>query len=94
VKAFQTPAPHITRADRPAAELAADMHALVAHQRACQTLADAAAHTHSPSDRIAYAHDAWLLSHPDGACSSDADYPAWATALAAQPTYHRPLEAS
>jgi hypothetical protein len=67
---------------------------IVARQRACQTLADAAAHTHSPSDRIAYAHDAWLLSHPDGACSTNDDYPAWATALAAQPTYYRPLEAS
>jgi hypothetical protein len=93
VKAFQTPAPRITRADRPAAELAADMQALVARQRNCQTLADAAAHTHSPSDRIAYAHDAWLLSHPD-ACACTDDYPAWAAALAAQPTYYRPLEAS
>jgi hypothetical protein len=94
VKAFQTPAPHITRADRPVADLAADMQALVARQRNCQTLADAAAHTHSPSDRIAYAHDAWLLSHPDGACATDDDYPVWATALAAQPTYFRPLETS
>lgn len=33
MKAFQTPAPHITRADRPAAELAADMQALVARQK-------------------------------------------------------------
>ena len=93
LKPFQTPAPHITRADRPAAELAADIKAIVARQRACQTLADAAAHTHSPSDRIAYAHDAWLLSHPD-ACACTDDYPAWAAALAAQPTYYRPLEAS
>ncbi|MER5694867.1 hypothetical protein ACWDBO_31155 [Streptomyces mirabilis] len=69
------------------------VQALVARQNACQTLADAAAHTHSPSDRIAYAHDAWLLGHPDGACATDADYPAWAANLAAQPTYHRPLEA-
>jgi hypothetical protein len=67
---------------------------LVARQRNCQTLADAAAHTHSPSDRIAYALDTWLLSHSDGACSTNDDYPAWATALAAQPTYYRPLEAS
>jgi hypothetical protein len=66
---------------------------LVARQRNCQTLADAAAHTHSPSDRIAYAHDAWLLSHPD-ACACTDDYPAWAAALAARPTYYRPLEAS
>ena len=72
----------------------ATVQQIVARQRNCQTLADAAAHTHSPSDRIAYAHDAWLLSHPDGACATDADYPAWATALAAQPTYYRPLEAS
>jgi hypothetical protein len=92
VKAFQTPAPHITRADRPAADLAADIRAIVARQRDCQTLADAAAHTHSPSDRIAYAHDAWLLSHPDGACATDDDYPGFAEYIAAREAANRKTE--
>jgi hypothetical protein len=91
VKAFQAPAPHITRADRPAAELAADIKAIVARQRNCQTLADAAAHTHSPSDRIAYAHDAWLLSHPD-ACACTDDYPGFAEYVAARETANRKAE--
>jgi hypothetical protein len=64
---------------------------LVARQRNCQTLADAAAHTHSPSDRIAYAHDAWLLSHPDGACSSDDDYPGFAEYVAAREAANRKI---
>lgn len=33
MKAFQTPAPHITRADRPAAELAAAIQVTVARQK-------------------------------------------------------------
>ncbi|MGQ4343501.1 hypothetical protein [Streptomyces sp. SAS_275] len=50
---------------------------LVARQRACQLLADAAKHTHSPSDRIAYALDEWLITHPDAPISTLADYPTW-----------------
>ncbi|MCW7941608.1 hypothetical protein AAW14_06050 [Streptomyces hygroscopicus] len=64
-------------------QLEADVRAIVARQRACQTLADAAAHTHSPSDRLAYALDAWLVAHPDAPVSTLADYPAWAAAMAA-----------
>jgi hypothetical protein len=48
---------------------------IVTRQRNCQTLADAAAHTHSPSDRIAYQLDAWLVTHPDAPVSTEADYP-------------------
>ncbi|MFE4818538.1 hypothetical protein ACFRFU_19325 [Streptomyces sp. NPDC056704] len=51
------------------------VQALVARQRNCQTLADAAAHSHSPSDRIAYQLDAWLIGHPEAPISTDADYP-------------------
>lgn len=64
------------------------VQALVARQRNCQTLADAAAHTHSPSDRIAYAHDAWLLGHPE-ACSCAADYPGFAEWIAAREAANR-----
>lgn len=57
------------------------------------TLRIAAARTASPSDHLAYDLDAWLIQHPEAPVSTDQDYPAWAAALAAQPTYHRPLEA-
>jgi len=46
-------------------------------QVVCETTRKALAKTNSPSDRIAYAHDLFLLTHP-GLCSSDADYPEWA----------------
>lgn len=39
------------------------------------TLQVAAARTHSPSDRIAYAIDEWLITHPDAPVSTEADYP-------------------
>lgn len=62
--------------DRPAREVAADVKALVARQQ-CQVLADAAKRTASPSDRIAYALDAWFVQHPEAPVSTDADYPTW-----------------
>jgi hypothetical protein len=68
----------------------ATVQQLVARQRACQTLADAAAHTHSPSDRIAYAHDAWLLSHPE-ACACTDDYPGFAEYVAAREAANRKI---
>lgn len=58
----------IERLDVPAAQVAA--------QIACQTLREAAARTHSPSDRIAYALDAYLITHP-GTCSTPDTYPGW-----------------
>lgn len=45
-------------------------------QTACETTRKALAKTNSPSDRIAYAHDLFLLTHP-GLCSTEADYPEW-----------------
>lgn len=63
--------------DVPLSQVQASIRALVARQRACQTLADAAAHSQSPSDRLAYAMDAWLVTHPDAPLSTDADYPGW-----------------
>jgi hypothetical protein len=57
------------------------------------TLQVAAAHTASESDRLAYALDEWLLGHPDAPVATDADYPTWAAALAAQSTYHHPRKA-
>lgn len=56
------------------------------------TLQVAASHTASPSDRLAYCLDEWLITH-DAPVSVDADYPAWAAALAAAPTYYRRQEA-
>ncbi|MEU3432294.1 hypothetical protein [Streptomyces sp. NPDC006863] len=51
-------------------------------QIACETTRKALARTHSPSDRIAYANDLFLLTHPE-ACSTDADYPEWPAQVAA-----------
>ena len=56
------------------------------------TLRVAASHSASPSDCIAYRLDEWLITHPDAPVSVDADFPAWAAALAAQPTYRHPQE--
>ncbi|MFF7184652.1 hypothetical protein ACFZAR_05335 [Streptomyces sp. NPDC008222] len=75
-----------------------DLQALVARQRETaavdaenvQTLAAARARTHSPSDQLAYALDAWLVEHHEAPLSTNADYPAWAAALAA--TNHTPEE--
>lgn len=66
----------IAALDRPAREVAADVKAFVARQR-CQVLADAAMRSSSPSDRIAYALDGWLITHPDAPVSTDLDYPNW-----------------
>ncbi|WP_326739093.1 hypothetical protein [Streptomyces sp. NBC_01022] len=60
----------------------------VIRRAACATTRKALAKTHSPSDRIAYANDLYLLAHPE-ACSTDADYPDWAAVLALQTTKNR-----
>lgn len=57
------------------------------------TLQVAACRTKSPSDRLAFALDEWLVCHPEAPVSTDATYPAWAAALAAAPTYYRRQEA-
>lgn len=57
--------------------------AVVAQQMASDVCLKAMAVTLSPSDRIAYANDLFLLDHPE-ACSTDADYPEWAAQLAQQ----------
>jgi hypothetical protein len=64
--------------------------AVEAQSAAVATLADAAAHSHSPSDRLAYALDQWLVTH-DVPLSTDKDYPAWAATLAA--ANQTPMEA-
>jgi hypothetical protein len=71
-----TPRP-VSELGVPLSRLAADVNAIVARQRACQVLAEAAEHSSSPSDRIAYALDGWLVRHPEAPLSSDADYPGW-----------------
>jgi hypothetical protein len=59
---------------------------------AVATLDAACVRTKSPSDQLAYRLDGYLLTHPDAPVSVDRDYPAWAAALAAQPTYRHPQE--
>lgn len=62
-----------------------EMQALGARQREAaavdaenvQTLDAARAHTSSPSDQLAYAMDAWLVTHHDAPLSTNADYPNW-----------------
>ncbi len=48
----------------------------------------AAAHTHSPSDRIAFRLDAWLVKHPDEVQAATADYPDWPAQFAAIQAAH------
>lgn len=55
---------------------------------ACETARKALAATHSPSDRIAYAFDLYLLGHPE-ACSTDDDYPGFADAIDKQRAKNR-----
>ena len=64
-----------------------------AQTAAVATLHDAAAHTHSPSDRLAYALDEWLVTHPDAPIATDDSYPGWADHIASLNT-RTPLEAS
>ena len=77
---------------RPISALDVPAERVAAQASACRLLADAAAHTASPSDRLAYALDQRLITHPEIHLADDGDYPAWAIALAAQPTYFRPQE--
>ncbi|GGS41131.1 hypothetical protein F2B00_03215 [Streptomyces parvus] len=52
-------------------------------QIVCETTRKAMARTSSPSDRIAYAHDLFLLTHR-GLCSTGADYPGFDAWIAQQ----------
>ncbi|MFG3136045.1 hypothetical protein ACGFZA_07460 [Streptomyces sp. NPDC048211] len=62
--------------------------AVVEQQLARDVCLKAMDKTFSPSDRIAYANDLYLLAHPE-ACSTDADYPEWAAGLALQTAKNR-----
>ncbi|MFP3986952.1 hypothetical protein U9R90_05495 [Streptomyces sp. E11-3] len=72
----------IADVDVPLTRLEADARALTV-RRCCQVLAEAAASTESPSDRIAYALDECLLRHPEAPISTDDTYPGWAEHIAA-----------
>ncbi|WP_263165458.1 hypothetical protein [Streptomyces sp. SCSIO ZS0520] len=63
-----------------------DLDVPAAQVSALAILSDAAARSHSPSDRLAYALDAFLVTHPDAPVSTVADYPEWAAALGATET--------
>ena len=79
---------------KPIAALDVPVEELAAQVDACRLLADAAAHTESPSDRLAYALDQRLITHPEVHLADDADYPAWAAQLRTLPTYRSAKEAS
>ena len=62
--------------------------AVVETQLNVQTLAAARARTHSPSDQLPYALDAWLVEHHEAPVSTEADYPGWT------PSPSTPMEAT
>ncbi|MDX2761616.1 hypothetical protein [Streptomyces europaeiscabiei] len=61
---------------RPIDQLDVDLHALLANI-AADILHAAAERSHSPSDRIAYALDEWLVRHPEAPVSTEKTYPGW-----------------
>lgn len=71
--ATPTPPRDIRDLDVPLEKLQAD----IAEQSNCAVLREAMTHTHSPSDRIAYSLDLYLVTHPDAPVRTDADYPGW-----------------
>ncbi|MFD4547199.1 hypothetical protein [Streptomyces sp. NPDC058466] len=83
-----TPRP-ISDLDVPLPTLRERMAAIVAGQRSAQILAEAAKHTASPSDHLAYDLDAWLVRHPEAPLSTDADYPGFAEYVAAREADNR-----
>jgi hypothetical protein len=93
-KRFQSPPPPITRADVRLSTLREQVAAIVAGQRNARILAEAAEHSHSPSDRLAYQLDAWLVRHPDAPVAQISDYPAWAAEMAARETANRAARAA
>jgi hypothetical protein len=60
----------------PVNRLDVDLHVLM-RRLAVATLVAASLRTSSPSDRIAYALDAWLIEHPDAPVSTAETYPGW-----------------
>lgn len=76
----------LSRLDVPLAVVEAQIAAVA-------TLVDAAAHSHSPSDRLAYALDQWLVTHPDAPIATDKDFPGWAERIASL-NHRTPEEAS
>lgn len=58
--------------DVPAAQVAAEAKTL----KAKRVLSEARSKSHSPSDRLAYAYDQYLITHP-AACATGDDYPGW-----------------
>ncbi|MEU0393875.1 hypothetical protein ABZ208_14030 [Streptomyces sp. NPDC006208] len=70
----------MTRMDRPASELTADLKALVARQRLAEGIAAEVHHLLDPADT---AFAALACEHGDR-CSTDDDYPLWADQLAAR----------
>ncbi|MEV8033969.1 hypothetical protein [Streptomyces sp. NPDC086182] len=93
-KRFQSPPQPITAADVPVSTLREQVAAIVAGQRNARLLAEAAAHSHSPSDRLAYQLDAWLVRHPNAPVAQVSDYPDWAAEMTARETANRAARAA
>jgi hypothetical protein len=93
VKPFQTVPPKPADADVPLTKLQQQMAAIVAGQRNSQIFADAAKHTASPSDHLAYNLDAWLVRHPEAPLSTNDDFPGWAEHIAAREADNRKAQA-
>jgi hypothetical protein len=68
----------------PLSTLQQQVAAIVTGQRNARLLAEAAEHSHSASDRLAYQLDAWLVRHPNAPLAQIADYPAWAAEMTAR----------
>ena len=65
-----------------------DVEAHMAEQKRIACLLTARLRSNSESDRLAYAMDVALIE-THAAVPSDLDYPEWAAALAASPTFFR-----
>ena len=83
----------MTAPSRPWSDMDVSLPVVEAQVAAVRTLDAALVRTKSPSDRLAFALDEWLVCHPEAPVSTDATYPQWAAALAAAPTYYRRQEA-
>ena len=55
----------------------ADVEAHMAEQRRIACLLVARVRSNSPSDRLAYAMDVWLIEHPEAPVSTNDTYPNW-----------------
>lgn len=77
-----------TATPNPAPRTIAALDAPLPDVEAEAVLRDAMAHTHSPSDALAYALDLRLMAHPES-CSAESSDPEWDAWLAARIAEHK-----